>query len=71
MAVKRPTIEDLADIAEGYALSLTEQDLESFQGLMSGVLDQNLKPNGLYGKAVNMGVGQVGVFCLVISIKMD
>ncbi|MCZ6875029.1 MAG: amidase [bacterium] len=38
MAVKRPSIEELADIAQGYALSLTEQDLESFQGLMSGVL---------------------------------
>ena len=39
MAVKHPTIDDLADIAAGYGLELTDEDLESFQGLMGGVLE--------------------------------
>ena len=39
MAVKHPTIDDLADIAAGYGLELTDDDLESFQGLMGGVLE--------------------------------
>ena len=39
MAVKHPTTDDLADIAVGYGLELTDDDLESFQGLMGGVLE--------------------------------
>ena len=39
MAVKHPTTDDLADIAAGYGLELTDDDLESFQGLMGGVLE--------------------------------
>ena len=39
MAVKHPTIDDLADIATGYGLELTDEDLESFQGLMGEVLE--------------------------------
>ncbi len=38
MAVKPPTLDDLARIAAGYSLSLTPQDLESFRGLMEGML---------------------------------
>jgi amidase len=32
--IKRPTLEELADIADYYNLSVTPEDLESFQGLM-------------------------------------
>ena len=39
MAVKHPTLDDLADIATGYGLELTDDDLESFQGLMGEVLE--------------------------------
>ena len=38
MSLKRPSLEQLADVADRYALHLTEDDLESFQGLMDGVL---------------------------------
>ena len=38
MIVKSPTRDELADIADSYALHLTEQDLESFQGLMDGMI---------------------------------
>ena len=38
MAVKTPTLDDLAHIASSYSLSLTPQDLESFRGLMAGML---------------------------------
>ena len=38
MPVKRPTLDDLAYIAEGYNLNATEEDLESFRGLMAPVL---------------------------------
>jgi len=38
MAVKAPTINDLARIAASYSLSVTQQDLESFRGLMTGSL---------------------------------
>ncbi len=38
MAVKTPTLDDLAHIAASYSLSLTPQDLESFRGLMAGML---------------------------------
>ena len=38
MPVQPPTLEEIVDIAEGYGLSLTEADAESFQGLMNGVL---------------------------------
>ena len=38
MAVKPPTIDDLARIAASYSLSLSPQDLESFRGLIQGVL---------------------------------
>ncbi len=38
MPVKRPTLETLAYIAESYNLNATEEDLESFRGLMDGVL---------------------------------
>ena len=39
MPVKLPTLEELARIAEGYSLSLTEQELTSFQGMMGGMLE--------------------------------
>ena len=39
MAIKHPSLDDLADIAEDFRLSLTEDDLESFQGLMSGMVE--------------------------------
>jgi amidase len=38
MAVKSPTIDDLARIAAEFSLNLTTQDLESFRGLMAGSL---------------------------------
>lgn len=38
MPVKLPTIDDLAEIAAEYALSLELEDLESFQGLMEGTI---------------------------------
>ena len=38
MTVTVPTLDELADIADSYAWHLTEQDLESFQGLMDGTL---------------------------------
>ena len=38
MTVKRPTLEELAGIAEAYHLDATIEDLESFRGLMAGVL---------------------------------
>ena len=38
MAVKTPTLDDLARIATSYSLSLAPQDLESFRGLMAGML---------------------------------
>src|SRR2546425_3305978 len=38
MAVKTPTLDDLARIAASYSLSVTPQDLESFRGLMAGML---------------------------------
>ena len=36
MAPKLPTLEDLHFIAEEYNLDMTEDDLESFQGLIAG-----------------------------------
>ena len=38
MPVKHPSIDSLDDIARGYGLNLTEDDLESFQGLMENVV---------------------------------
>lgn len=38
MAVKKPTLDELARIAEQYHLDLEDEDLESFRGLMDGVL---------------------------------
>ena len=38
MPVKQPTLEDLAQIAEGYSLNLSAQELECFQGMMGGML---------------------------------
>ena len=39
MAVKGPTLEQLHRIAHTYNLNTTEEDLESFRGLMGGVLE--------------------------------
>ena len=39
MPLQSPTLDEIADIAEGYGLSLDESDLESFQGLMRGTLE--------------------------------
>lgn len=39
MAIKYPTLDDLADIAAGYGLELTDEDLESFRGLMAGMVE--------------------------------
>jgi len=38
MPVQAPTLEEIVDIAEGYGLSLTDADVESFQGLMNGIM---------------------------------
>lgn len=38
MAAKRPTLDQLDDIADRYNLNLSVDDLESFRGLMAGVL---------------------------------
>lgn len=38
MAVKHPSVEDLACIAPAYHLSLTHQDLESFRAFMTSTL---------------------------------
>src|SRR5262245_39973212 len=38
MAVKTPTLDDLARIAEGFSLRVNKEDLESFRGLMGGML---------------------------------
>lgn len=38
MTVKSPTLDELAHIADSYAFHLTEYDLESFQGLMDGMM---------------------------------
>lgn len=38
MAVKPPTLDDLARIAASFSLSLSPQDLESFRGLIVGML---------------------------------
>ena len=35
MAVKTPTVDDLAHIAESLSLSVTTEDLQSFRGLMA------------------------------------
>ena len=32
MPLQSPTLDEIADIAEGYGLSLDDSDLESFQG---------------------------------------
>ena len=51
MAVKEPTLEQLHRIAQTYNLNTTDEDLESFRGLMGGVLesyarlDQLSEPN--------------------------
>ena len=36
--VRTPTIEEVLDIAEGYGMTLTVEDAESFQGLMAGTI---------------------------------
>jgi amidase len=38
MAVKAPTLDDLARIAASFSFNVTQQDLESFRGLMAGSL---------------------------------
>jgi amidase len=38
MAVKPPTLDDLARIAVSFSLSFTPQDLESFRGLIASML---------------------------------
>ena len=38
MPVKLPTLDDLADIAAGYSLSLEPEDLASFQGIMEDTI---------------------------------
>ena len=38
MTVRKPTLEELAGIARAYRLDATSEDLESFRGLMAGVL---------------------------------
>ena len=38
MTVKQPTLGELADVAAAYHLDATAEDLESFRGLMAGVL---------------------------------
>ena len=36
--VRTPTIEEVLDIAEGYGMTITVEDAESFQGLMAGTI---------------------------------
>ena len=38
MPVKTPTLEELGRIASHFGLSVTQDDLRSYQGLMGGVL---------------------------------
>ena len=38
MRVKPPSLDALSDIAESYGFDLTEEDLESFQGLISPIM---------------------------------
>src|SRR5438093_311504 len=38
MAVKTPTMDDLAHLAASFSLNVTKEDLESFQGLMADML---------------------------------
>ena len=38
MPVKTPTLEELGRIASRYGLSVTQDDLRSYQGLMGGML---------------------------------
>ena len=39
MSLQSPTLDEIADIAGGYGLSLDESDLELFQGLIRGTLE--------------------------------
>jgi hypothetical protein len=39
MPLESPTLDEIADIAEGYGLSLDDGDVGSFQGLMRGTLE--------------------------------
>ena len=36
--VRTPTIEEVLDIAEGYGMTITVEDAESFRGLMEGTI---------------------------------
>ena len=38
MRVKPPSLDALSEIAESYGFDLTEEDLESFQGLISPIM---------------------------------
>ncbi len=37
--VRTPTVEEILDIADGYGMTLTVEDAESFQGLMAGTIE--------------------------------
>ncbi len=39
MRVKPPSLDALSDVAESYGFDLTEEDLESFQGLIAPIMD--------------------------------
>jgi amidase len=43
MAIRHPTLEELAGIAKGYHLNPTVQDLESFQALMAPTLQSYVR----------------------------
>ena len=36
--VRTPTIEEVLDIAEGYGMTITVEDAESYRGLMEGTI---------------------------------
>ena len=37
-SVRTPTIEEVLDIAEGYGMTITVEDAESYRGLMEGTI---------------------------------
>ncbi|MCY4390208.1 MAG: hypothetical protein OXC18_24170 [Desulfurellaceae bacterium] len=53
MPVQPPTLEEIVDIAEGYGLSLTDADTESFQGLMNGIMKSYARLDALTAKFQN------------------
>ena len=51
MAVRPPTKDELAAIARGYGMNLTEEDLGSFEPMVAGLLLSYEAVEGLYAAA--------------------